>query len=109
MDTHSPSSGVLRQLAVLGEVSRSRLLAVLEWSEFTVSELCSVLQMPQSTVSRHLNTLAQEGWVVSRAEQAIRPKLEELFLFLKRHMPEECGYSYRLPLMIMKYKDMRCG
>jgi len=72
MDTHSPTSDILRQLGVLGELSRSRLLAILEWSEFTVSQLCSVLQMPQSTVSRHLNTLAQEGWVVSRADGTSR-------------------------------------
>ena len=72
MDTHSPTSNILRQLGVLGELSRSRLLAILEWSEFTVSQLCSVLQMPQTTVSRHLNTLAQEGWVVSRADGTSR-------------------------------------
>ncbi len=72
MDTHSPTSDILRQLGVLGEVSRSRLLAILEWSEFTVSQLCSILQMPQSTVSRHLNTLAQEGWVASRADGTSR-------------------------------------
>jgi len=72
MDTHSPTSHILRQLGVLGELSRSRLLAILEWSEFTVTELCSILQMPQSTVSRHLNSLALEGWVVSRADGTSR-------------------------------------
>jgi ArsR family transcriptional regulator len=37
-----------------------------------VSELCDVLGQPQSTVSRHLKVLADDGWVVSRAEGASR-------------------------------------
>ena len=37
-----------------------------------MSELCSVLQLPQSTVSRHLKALADSGWVTSRAEGTSR-------------------------------------
>jgi ubiquinone/menaquinone biosynthesis C-methylase UbiE/DNA-binding transcriptional ArsR family regulator len=37
-----------------------------------VTELASVLQLPQSTVSRHLRTLSEEGWVVARAEGTSR-------------------------------------
>lgn len=33
-----------------------------------VSELQQILQLPQSTVSRHLKVLADEGWVSARAE-----------------------------------------
>ena len=40
--------------------------------ELTVSELCSVVQLPQSTVSRHLRTLSDEGWVTTRAEGTSR-------------------------------------
>ena len=36
--------------------------------ELTVTELCSVLQLPQSTVSRHLKALGDAGWVSARAE-----------------------------------------
>ena len=43
------------------------MLLLLERHELTVSELCAVLQLPQSTVSRHLKTLADAGWVASRA------------------------------------------
>ena len=40
------------------------MLLVLERHELTVSELCAVLQLPQSTVSRHLKTLADARWVI---------------------------------------------
>jgi ArsR family transcriptional regulator len=48
------------------------MLLVLERNELTVSELCAVLQLPQSTVSRHLKTLADAGWVASRREGTSR-------------------------------------
>lgn len=59
---------ILDRLSVLGDETRTRILAVLERSELTVSELCWVLQLPQPTVSRHLKTLASEGWVEARSE-----------------------------------------
>ncbi len=37
-----------------------------------VSELCAVLQLPQSTVSRHLKTLGDAGWVASRRDGTSR-------------------------------------
>jgi len=48
------------------------MLLMLEKHELTVSELCAVLQMPQSSVSRHLKTLADDGWVVSRRDGTSR-------------------------------------
>ena len=59
---------LLAQMAVLGDPMRGRLLLVLERHELTVGELCSVVQAPQSTVSRHLKALLGAGWVTSRAE-----------------------------------------
>jgi ArsR family transcriptional regulator len=47
---------------------RSRLLYLLERNELTVGELCSVVQAPQSTVSRHLKALADAGWLTSRPD-----------------------------------------
>ena len=55
-------------MSALADVARCRVLLVLERHELAVSELCAVLQMPQSTVSRHLKTLADERWVASRAD-----------------------------------------
>src|ERR1700712_3082176 len=60
------------RLSALADPTRSRLLLLLDRHELTVGELCSVLQLPQSTVSRHLKTLGDEGWVVSRAEGTSR-------------------------------------
>jgi ubiquinone/menaquinone biosynthesis C-methylase UbiE/DNA-binding HxlR family transcriptional regulator len=59
---------ILDHLSALGDETRTRILALLERSELTVSELCDAIQLPQPTVSRHLRTLADDGWVVSRAE-----------------------------------------
>jgi len=59
---------ILDRLSALSDETRTRILALVERSEFTVSELCSALQIPQPTVSRHLRTLAGDGWVVSRAQ-----------------------------------------
>ncbi len=45
---------------------------LLDRHELTVGELCSVLQLPQSTVSRHLKLLADDGWLVARGEGTTR-------------------------------------
>jgi ArsR family transcriptional regulator len=37
-----------------------------------VGEICAVLQLPQSTVSRHLKILSDEGWIVARGEGTSR-------------------------------------
>lgn len=60
------------RMTALADPVRSRMLLVLERHELTVNEIRSVLQLPQSTVSRHLRVLADHGWVVSRAEGTSR-------------------------------------
>jgi ArsR family transcriptional regulator len=61
-----------RWLAQLADPTRLRLLTLLQGRELTVSDLCHVLQMPQSTVSRHLKVLGEDGWLVRRREGATR-------------------------------------
>ena len=56
---------IFELLANLADTTRTRLLLVLEGQEFTVGELCTVLQMPQSTVSRHLKLLVEDRWLVA--------------------------------------------
>lgn len=56
----------------LGDATRARLLRLLERHELTVAELCSVVQLPQSTVSRHLKVLADDAWVVTRRQATSR-------------------------------------
>ena len=55
-------------LASLADTTRSRILLLLDRQELTVSELCSIIQLPQSTVSRHLKALADGGWITARGE-----------------------------------------
>jgi ubiquinone/menaquinone biosynthesis C-methylase UbiE len=59
-------------MAALADPIRCRMLLPLERHELTVNEICSVLQLPQSTVSRHLKTLADDGWVASRRDGTSR-------------------------------------
>ena len=59
---------ILDHLASLADTTRSRLLLLLDRHELTVSELCGITQLPQSTVSRHLKALVDGGWIASRAE-----------------------------------------
>ena len=59
---------IIDHLASLADTTRSRILLLLDRHELTVNELCGILQLPQSTVSRHLKALADGEWVGSRAE-----------------------------------------
>ncbi len=59
---------LLDHLASLADTTRSRMLLVLDRRQLTVGDICAVMQLPQSTVSRHLKALADGGWVTSHAE-----------------------------------------
>jgi len=63
---------IFGQMTALADPTRSRLLLALERNELTVNELRSILQLPQSTISRHLKMLSAEGWVEARAEGTSR-------------------------------------
>jgi ubiquinone/menaquinone biosynthesis C-methylase UbiE len=66
MNTRGPA--IHDHLASLADATRSRILHLLDRHELTVSELCGILQLPQSTVSRHLKALTDGGWIAARAE-----------------------------------------
>ncbi|MCC6676836.1 MAG: ArsR family transcriptional regulator [Phycisphaerales bacterium] len=59
---------VTERLSALAEPIRLRILRVLETQELSVGEVSSVVQLPQSTVSRHLKMLAEGGWLARRSE-----------------------------------------
>ncbi len=64
-----PQPGALLSwMASLGDTTRLRLLRLLEGHELGVVDLCDILQLPQSTVSRHLKVLLAERWVTARRE-----------------------------------------
>ena len=65
-------AAIFDDLTALSDATRGRLLLTLERHELTVSELCAVLQLPQSTVSRHLKTLSDSSWVSSRRDGTSR-------------------------------------
>jgi ubiquinone/menaquinone biosynthesis C-methylase UbiE/DNA-binding transcriptional ArsR family regulator len=54
------------RLAAVADPLRARILLAVEPRELSVSELRAVLQLPQSTVSRHLKTLTDAGWLSAR-------------------------------------------
>jgi len=67
-----PMLGMLGWMGSLAEPTRARTLRLLDGRELTVADLCAVLQAPQSTVSRHLKVLADDGWITARAEGTSR-------------------------------------
>jgi len=101
MDTTAPPP-ILEHLSALGDETRTRLLLLLERSEFTVTELCAILQIPQPTVSRHLRTLAQDGWVAARAEgrnrhyrlsASLSPASRELWRVVREELGPDGAYA----------------
>ena len=63
---------ILDHMSALSDPTRCRILLLLDRHELTVSELCATLQLPQSSVSRHLKTLADDEWVTSRRDGTSR-------------------------------------
>ena len=55
-------------LKALTDETRLRILALLGQGELCVCDLMAVLQLPQSTVSRHLALLKNAGWVIDRRQ-----------------------------------------
>ena len=61
------NSTLYKHLSALSEPLRARLLRLLEAEELGVGELVRILQTPQSTISRHLKLLREQGWLERRA------------------------------------------
>lgn len=59
---------ITARLASLSEPIRLRTCRLLERQELSVGEVARVLQLPQSTVSRHLKILSEAGWLIRRSE-----------------------------------------
>ena len=77
----STPDALLGWMDCLADPTRLRLVRLLERQELGVVELCDVLQLPQSTVSRHLKVLADQQWVRSRRQgtaHIYRTLLDEL-------------------------------
>ncbi|MEX2215163.1 MAG: metalloregulator ArsR/SmtB family transcription factor, partial [Phycisphaeraceae bacterium] len=59
-------AALLNWMDSLADATRLRLLHLLQRQELGVVDLCEILQMPQSTVSRHLKVLSDQGWLINR-------------------------------------------
>jgi SAM-dependent methyltransferase len=90
------ASDWLGWLNTLGDLSRVRVLRLLHQQELGVGELAKALQLPQSTVSRHLKPLFDAGWIVKRSEgtaslyrlneSALEPSARELWSLTARQL-----------------------
>jgi ubiquinone/menaquinone biosynthesis C-methylase UbiE/DNA-binding transcriptional ArsR family regulator len=81
MKTAENTENLVGWMESLADRTRLRLLRLLEHHELGVVELCDILQLPQSTVSRHLKILADQKWVHNRRDGAThwyRTILDEL-------------------------------
>jgi len=58
---------IFKQLTMLSDPMRIRILRVLSTDSCTVGELVVIFECPQSTVSRHLKMLSSQGWLTRRA------------------------------------------
>jgi ubiquinone/menaquinone biosynthesis C-methylase UbiE/DNA-binding MarR family transcriptional regulator len=63
---------IMTWMTSLADATRARILRLVERHELTVADLCAVLQLPQSTVSRHLKVLGDDGWVAARPDGTSR-------------------------------------
>lgn len=94
-----PLAALHKTLKTLADPTRVRLLALLEQEELAVQELTRILDLAQSTVSRHLGVLREAGLVQDRREgtrvyyrstKGSRRELEEVWRLLEselRHDP----------------------
>jgi len=57
----------LDSLNAIGDATRLRILSALEREELGVGEIARIVQLPQSTVSRHLKALHDAEWLVKRS------------------------------------------
>jgi SAM-dependent methyltransferase len=83
MNTLQQNMTASERLSAIADQTRLRLCRVLEKAELSVGEVARVLQLPQSTVSRHLKTLRSADWIRSRAEGTAT-----LYRFVLDELPE---------------------
>jgi ArsR family transcriptional regulator, arsenate/arsenite/antimonite-responsive transcriptional repressor len=83
-----------RTFKALSDETRLRILALLAQGELCVCDLMAILELPQSTVSRHLATLRHAGLVEDRRQGvwmyyrrvARDPLCRDLIDLLERHL-----------------------
>lgn len=100
-------------LGDLADPVRVRLMRLLTREELAVGEIAKVVQLPQSTVSRHLKVLADGGWLSRRTEgtaslfaarvSELAPALRALWETVEAHLKpgaEHAEDDRRLPAVL---------
>lgn len=87
------SSRWLSWLGILSDPARLRMLRLLQKEELGVGELARAIQMPQSTVSRHLKPLHDGGWVVRRSEGTA-----SMYRMIQEDLPAEANNLWNTTL-----------
>ena len=86
---------IVQCFKALSDETRLRILALLSNGEMCVCDLMAILDLPQSTVSRHLAYLRNSGWVQDRRQGVWmyyrlfddnEPFTSDLRELLKRHL-----------------------
>ncbi len=87
------SLALLSSMDSLADGTRLRLMRLLERQELNVMDLCDILQLPQSTVSRHLKILSAEKWCYSQRQgtnnlyrmvlDELKPAMRKLWLLTR--------------------------
>ena len=104
-------ASILKSLRVLADVSRLRLLLLLEREELSVAELQEILAMGQSRISTHLAQLKQAGLVEDRKQgknSLYRLKDREwvdLLAAAAKEVPEAADDAKALHLVLEKRRD----
>jgi len=103
----------------LEEDTRLRILALLmEAGELCVCDLIAVLQLPQSTVSRHLSHLRNVGWVQDRREgvwihysiaKRLGPLQVSLMAVLREHLSKQEVVRGDIEKLESMAKGSRCA
>lgn len=94
---------LLEWLALLGDLTRLRILRLLAEEELGVGELARIVQVPQSTVSRHLKSLLASGWVTKRAvgtsslyrfdAASLEPDALDLWTVARRRLAQSAAFD----------------
>jgi len=89
----------------LADETRLRILTLLLEGELCVCEIIAALELPQSTISRHLAYLRNSGWVQDRRQgvwmyyrlnSGEHALINEMKLMLKKHLADSPEHAVAL-------------
>jgi ArsR family transcriptional regulator len=89
----------------LADETRLRILALLLDGELCVCEIIAALELPQSTISRHLAYLRKRGWVLDRRQgtwmyyrldDGASLLIREIKSLLEKHLTTDSGHAEAL-------------